>query len=305
MSSSARWISQRAEFIAHPSCTLAPMNATLTSHKCNGGILVADTPTGADTVLYEQRGPVAVLTFNRPDRLNAWTGELGRRYFDLLDRCVADQGVGAIVVTGAGKGWCAGADMDMLQGIGSGSASGESRDPRPNTYVTSIPKPVIAAINGACAGLGFVHAMMTDVRFAASGAKFTTSFARRGLVAEHGVSWVLPRLIGPGRALDLLMSGRVILAEEAAEMGIVNQVVAPEELLDTAVDYATQLATLSSPTSMAVMKQQVWGHLQLGLSEALEESNELMKASLRRDDFREGVRSFVEGREPTFDPYSS
>ena len=263
---------------------------------------MSETPTGDDTVLYEKRGPVALLTFNRPDRLNAYTADLGRRYFDLLDQCVADPSIGAIVVTGAGRGWCAGADMDLLQGIGGGDSSGV-RDTRPNTYATTVPKPIVAAINGACAGLGFVHAMMTDVRFAAAGAKFTTSFARRGLVAEHGISWVLPRLVGPAKALDLLMSGRVILAEEAEELGLINKVVPAEELLDAAIVYATELATLSSPTSMAVMKQQVWGHLQTDFDSALGESNKLMAASLRRDDFREGVRSFLDNREPKFDPY--
>ncbi len=264
---------------------------------------MGDTPTGDDTVLLEKHGPVALLTFNRPDRLNAYTGELGRRYFDLLDECVADTSVGAIVVTGAGRGWCAGADMDFLQGIGSGSGDSEP-DTRPNTYATTVPKPIVAAINGACAGLGFVHAMMTDVRFAAAGAKFTTSFARRGLVAEHGISWVLPRLVGPARALDLLMSGRVVLAEEAAELGLVNKVVQPEDLLDVAIGYATDLATLSSPTSMALMKAQVWGHLQTDFDGALDESNRLMSASLGRDDFREGVRSFLDRRDPKFDPYT-
>ena len=256
-----------------------------------------------DTVLYDQQGPVAVLTFNRPDRLNAWTGELGRRYFDLLDQCAADESVGAIVVTGAGRGWCAGADMDTLQGIQTGAAGGEP-DRRPMTYATSIPKPVIAAINGACAGLGFVHAMMTDIRFAAAGAKFTTSFARRGLVAEHGVSWVLPRLVGPARALDLLMSGRVVLADEAAELGIVNKVFEPDQLLEESIAYANELATLSSPTSMAVMKRQVWGHLQADMDTALSQSNDWMKASLRRDDFKEGVRSFLDRRDPKFAPYT-
>ena len=237
----------------------------------------------------ERRGPVAVLTFNRPDRLNAWTSELGRRYFDLLDECVSDDEIRAIVVTGAGRGFCAGADMDVLQGVGSRDTSAEP-DSRSATYVTTIPKPVIAAINGACAGLGFVIAMMSDVRFAAAGAKFTTSFARRGLVAEHGISWVLPRLIGQARALDILLSGRVFLAEEAAELGVINRVFDTESLLDEAVEYATELATLSSPTSMALMKRQVWGHLERSMDDALAESNELMAASLRRDDFREGVR---------------
>jgi len=257
---------------------------------------------GSDTVLIDRVGPVAVLTFNRPDRLNAWTGELGRRYFDLLDECVADDSVRAIVVTGAGSGWCAGADMAILEGVGKTEPTSEP-DTRSATYITTIPKPVIAAINGACAGLGFVLAMMSDIRFAAAGAKFTTSFARRGLIAEHGVSWVLPRMIGPARALDILMSGRVFLAEEAAELGVINRVVAPDRLLDEAVAYGTELARHSSPRSMAIMKRQVWGHLELPMDAALSESIDLMNASLRQPDFREGVRSFLDRREPEFDAY--
>lgn len=263
---------------------------------------MAPRSEGTEPVLIDTVGPVAVLTFNRPDRLNAWTAELGRRYFDLLDACVADDNVRAIVVTGAGRGWCAGADMEVLEQVGQNEPTGQP-DTRSATYVTTIPKPVIAAINGACAGLGFVLAMMSDIRFAAAGAKFTTSFARRGLIAEHGVSWVLPRMIGPARALDILMSGRVFLAEEAAELGVINRVVEPDRLLDEAIEYGTELAKYSSPRSMAIMKRQVWQHLEVPLNEALAESVDLMNSSLRQPDFREGVRSFLDRREPEFDAY--
>jgi len=260
----------------------------------------------SDVVTFEHRDGIAVLTLNRPERLNAWTGELENRYFDLLDRCAEDPEVKVIVVTGAGRGFCAGADMDMLQGIGSdrsgASASATARPARPQWHTTTIPKPVLAAINGACAGIGLVQALMADVRFAAAGAKFTTAFARRGLVAEHGVSWVLPRLVGPAAALDLLMSGRVFLAEEAASLGLVNAVVPPEHLLDHTLAYAADMAANCSPSSMAAMKRQVWRHLELPLAEATDASNVLMGASLRQDDFREGVRSFVEKRPPRFAP---
>jgi enoyl-CoA hydratase/carnithine racemase len=143
---------------------------------------------------------------------------------------------------------------------------------------------------------------MCDIRFAAEGAKLTTAFARRGLVAEHGISWVLPRLIGPARALDLLLSGRVVLAEEAAQLGLVNRVVAPDRLLDEATTYARDLATNCAPSSMAEMKRQVYTDLGRGLGPALEEANELMVRSLLGEDFREGVASFVERREPRFAP---
>lgn len=256
-----------------------------------------------DTVLYELRDQVALITLNRPERLNAWTAELGTGYFDALDRAAADPEVRVIVVTGAGKGFCAGADMDLLQGIGSGTAGAETES-RAHTHALTIPKPVIAAINGACAGLGLVHAMACDLRFAASGAKFTTAFSRRGLIAEHGVSWTLPRLVGQAVALDLLLSGRVFVAEEAYELGVVNRVVAADALLDEVMAYARELATSVSPASMAVIKRQVYEHPQLPLEEALARSNEAMRASLKGPDFKEGVASFVEKRQPDFAPYT-
>ena len=260
-----------------------------------------------DVVLYERRGPVALVTLNRPDRLNAWTGALGERYFELLDQAAADPDVRAIVVTGAGRGFCAGADMAMLQGLGAseGDRARAAGPGKPHWYATTVPKPVIAAINGACAGLGLVHALMCDVRFAAAGAKFTTAFARRGLVAEHGISWVLPRLVGPARALDLLMSGRTFVAEEAASLGLVNEVLPGDQLLDHAMHYASELATFSSPSSMAVMKAQVWGDMNRNLADATEASIPLMAASLSAADFREGVNSYVEKRTPNFAPYSA
>lgn len=257
-----------------------------------------------DTVLYEFREPgIAILTLNRPERLNAWNGELADRYFTLLDQAAADPAVKVVVVTGAGRGWCAGADMDTLQAIGGSSASSESAaGGRPQHYTTTVPKPVIAAINGACAGIGMVQALMCDMRFAAAGAKFTTAFSRRGLIAEYGMSWILPRLIGTSRAMDLLFSGRVVLAEEAAEMGLVNEVVAPEHLLDRTLEYAADLAVNASPTSISVMKQQVYADQGRGVVAASDDAIELMKASLRRPDFKEGVASFLEKRPPNFAP---
>ena len=265
----------------------------------------------SETVLMEVADDVAVLTLNRPDRLNAWIPEMQTRYFDLLEECASRTDVRAIVVTGAGRGFCAGADMQSLKQLSSGDGSGNgSADPsagadsRPVTFPLSIPKPVIAAINGACAGLGFVYAVMCDLRFAAAQAKFTTAFARRGLVAEHGISWMLPRLIGPARALDLLLSGRVILGTEAAELGLVNQVWAPDRLLEETLTYARTLATESSPASMARMKHQVYADLQRPLAESLEAANQLMADSFTGPDFGEGVRSFVERRSPRFEPVS-
>jgi enoyl-CoA hydratase/carnithine racemase len=247
---------------------------------------------------------VALLTLNRPDRLNAWTREMERVYFAMLEECGQAEEVRVIVVTGAGRGFCAGADMQELQALGDGrlEVSAEVRERRPQTFPLSIGKPIVAAINGACAGIGLVAALMCDVRFAAEGIKLTTAFARRGLVAEHGIAWMLPRLVGPARALDLLLSGRVVLAEEAQELGLVNRVLSPETLLEKTLDYARELASQCSPASMATIKRQVYADLQRGLDEALTEADRLMFESFAAPDFVEGVTSFLERRDPRFAP---
>jgi len=267
---------------------------------------------------------VAVLTLNRPDRLNAWTGELEQQYFGALRECAASERVRVIVVTGAGRGFCAGADMQSLQDIGAavsgagsengagsadGTATGADADAQaaaheqtPQTFTLGVPKPVIAAINGPCAGIGLVLALMCDVRFVAENAKLTTAFARRGLVAEHGISWILPRLVGPARALDLLLSGRVVLGREAVELGLANRATPSETVLEETLAYAHELATQCSPASMAQMKRQVYAALQEPLADALAEADRLMLASFAKPDFAEGVASFVERRDPRFAP---
>jgi enoyl-CoA hydratase/carnithine racemase len=169
----------------------------------------------------------------------------------------------------------------------------------------SIPKPVIAAINGACAGLGLAFALTCDVRFCAENAKLTTAFSRRGLIAEHGTSWILPRLIGPARALDLLISARVVRGSEAAELGLVNRAVADERVLEVALDYARDVAANVSPASMATIKRQVYEALSSPLPDALQHANALMLDSFSKPDFAEGVQSFVEKRPPAFPPLSA
>jgi enoyl-CoA hydratase/carnithine racemase len=265
-------------------------------------------PEGArmgEVVQFEIDDGVALITLNRPERLNAWTDEMEREYFALLARCAEDRQVRAIVLTGAGRGFCAGADMQQLQALGGGeidASSAREGERRAQSFPLTIPKPILAAINGPCAGIGLVQALMCDLRFAAEGAKLTTAFARRGLVAEHGISWVLPRLVGPARALDLLLSARVVLAEEARELGLVNRVLAPERLLDTALAYARELAVDCSPASMATIKRQVYADLERPLADALADADRLMLASFGAADFVEGVQSFVEKREPRFAP---
>jgi enoyl-CoA hydratase/carnithine racemase len=269
----------------------------------------------SEVVLMDVSEGVAVLTLNRPERLNAWTPELQTRLFDHLDDCAGRPDVRAIVVTGAGRGFCAGADMQVLQAVGAGGTGGAGDatngagadsmpDERPVRHPLSIPKPIIAAINGPCAGIGLALALMFDVRFAAADAKIITAFARRGLVAEHGTSWMLARLVGPARALDVLLSSRIVLGEEAAELGLVNRAFACG-VLDESVKYAAELARECSPASMAAMKAQVYADLQRSLPDAVDEANALMAQSFTAPDFAEGVQSFVERRPPRFAPLNA
>jgi len=257
-----------------------------------------------EPVIYAVADGVATITLNRPDRLNAWNREMGEGWSASLQQAARDPEVRAVIVTGAGKGFCAGADMSLLESIGGGAAVvGEERRAMP-TEAIEVPKPVIAAINGSVAGLGLVVALACDLRFAAAGAKFTSAFVRRGLIAEYGSSWLLPRLVGTARALDVLLSGRVFLAEEALEMGLVNRVLQPEEVVAAATAYARDLAANCPPGSMAVIKRQVYRHSGTDLETAVRESVKLMEESLTTEDFKEGVASYVEQRAPRFRPLS-
>jgi enoyl-CoA hydratase/carnithine racemase len=254
-----------------------------------------------DVVLQDRRGAVLVLTLNRPEKLNAWTMEMEGQYFGALAAAADDPDVRVIVVTGAGRGFCSGADMNQLQDIQAGGRP-QSAVPRPMTFPTTIPKPIIGAINGVAAGLGFVQALLCDVRFAADTTRLTTAFSKRGLVAEHGSSWLLPRLVGPAVALELLYSGRMVDAAEALALGLVNRVCPADSLLDETVAYATDLAENCSPSSFAAMKWQIYRHAQTDLDTALTEANRLMVETFGRPDFKEGVSSFLEKRPPKFEP---
>jgi enoyl-CoA hydratase/carnithine racemase len=256
-----------------------------------------------DLVLAERRGPVLLLTLNRPDRLNSWTDALEERYFARLDEAEDDPDVRAIVVTGAGRGFCGGADLSDLElgATSEGAADAALRHrPRARTFPLTVRKPMIAAINGAAAGLGLVEALYCDLRFATPEAKLTTAFVRRGLVAEYGMAWILPRLVGPGRALDLLLSGRIVLGKEALRLGLVDHLYDRDRLVDEAVAYAADLAANCSPWSMATIKAQVQADLDRSFADAVAAADELMLSSFDHPDVEEGVRGYVEGRAPAF-----
>jgi enoyl-CoA hydratase/carnithine racemase len=266
----------------------------------------------AAEVLYEVSQRIATITLNRPDRLNAYTAAMGQALREAMRRAADDAEVRVIVLTGAGRGFCAGADMDGLGEIGAsgGTAHSDISEPfdassspdyqQPHSYFPAVPKPIIAAINGACAGLGLVYALYCDQRFAADGAKFTTAFARRGLIAEHGISWTLQRLAGLPAALDLLLSARKFDAGEALRLGVVDRVLPTDELMAAVRAYALDVADNVSPRSMAVIKRQLWAVGAQPLGEAIAIGNREMKASFATEDFKEGVAHFVEKRAPRF-----
>jgi len=266
-------------------------------------------------ILYDVSDPVATITLNRPDRLNAWTGQMGHELRHAVGQAEDDTSVVGIVITGAGRGFCAGADMQDLQNLSQGGAvraggDGLAADPGDpelsdyrglHTYLFSVRKPVIAALNGPCAGMGMPLALACDMRFASDRALFTTAFARRGLIAEWGLSWLLPLVVGPSHAFDLILSARRVDADEALDLGLVNRVVPHDDLLATVRAYIEDLAQNCSPTSMKIMKRQIYEDLTLSLPEAEEKTIRLMNESLKRADFKEGVASFLEKRPPKFE----
>jgi enoyl-CoA hydratase/carnithine racemase len=277
-----------------------------------------------EDVTYEAKDGVAVISLNRPQALNAFTAAMGRGLKAAMADAVADSAVRVIVLTGTGRGFCAGADMNLLQKIapdGRAATQAHGADKTPETkhdfgsgpgpdvgphyggrfgYLLQARKPVIAAINGPAAGLGLVLALYADIRFAGSAAKLTTSFAQRGLIAEHGISWLLPRLIGPAQAMDLLLSARKLDAAEAERIGLVNRVFPQETFLQDVLAYARTMAQTVSPRSTAVIKAQLWKSLHQEFNAALALADAEMQKSFASSDFKEGVAHYMEKRAAAF-----
>jgi len=270
-------------------------------------------------ILYEVDDPVATITLNRPEVLNAFTTRMGNEVRAAVGDAERDPRVVGIILTGAGRGFCAGADMNMLSGISRGEAEGgpEASDGDTTaavevgdatwgddlrgtyTYLLSVPKPIIAAINGPIAGMAVPIALACDLRFMARDAVLTVAFSQRGLIAEWGVSWLLPRLVGSAAALDLLYSSRKVDGAECERIGLVNRAI-DGDVVEAARSYIVDLAEHCSPSSLAVMKRQIYQQLHAGLGPAEREAQALMVESFGRPDFSEGVKSFLEKRPPAF-----
>lgn len=268
-------------------------------------------------ILYSVADYIATITLNRPDKLNAWTLRMEAEYRHAMADAEQRDDVWVIVVTGAGRGFCAGADMSLLSSIQGGgddleeAQEDELAEPgsgpdiredfkKPYTFPLGIHKPIIAAVNGHAMGLGLVHAIYCDIRFASDKAKFGTAFSQRGLIAEHGLGWMLPRLIGVEKALDLLYSARIIDASEAHAMGLVGRVLPHDDLLAATYEYATHLATQCSPRAMGIIKRQVYDSLMADLGPSADIAIKEMMDSFGTEDFAEGVTSFLEKRPPKF-----
>jgi len=262
-----------------------------------------------DVVLYHVERGVAIVTLNRPVRLNAWTPELERRYVHRLRQATGSPEVRVVVVTGAGRAFCAGADTKVLGDL----ASGGQRSGQPDVlgprrlpvyeFEAAVPKPVIAAVHGPCVGIGFSHALMCDLRFGSPSARFGATFARLGLPAEQGTAWLLDQLIGPSRAADLLLSGRMVGADEALRLGLVDRLA--EDVLAAALDYAADIAANCSPASLATIKRQLQRAAQQDFRTTANEADQLTREALRGDDFGEAVRALRERRPASFPPLNA
>jgi enoyl-CoA hydratase/carnithine racemase len=258
-------------------------------------------------VHYEVEDPIAMITLDQPEALNAFTYPMLDAIRGHVEEAAADPRVVGVIITGTGRGFCVGAHATTMrettaQAPRNTDPEVEYGDRLPGlfSYLLEQPKPVIAAINGTTAGGGLLLASMCDLRFASADATFVSVFARRGLTAEHGVTWTLPRLVGTGNALDLLLSSRRIDAAEALRIGLVERVTEPNALLDTAKAYIRELAEQVSPASLADIKRMVYTQAGKEAHLALSEAFTGTRLAIGRPDAREGASAYVERRAPRF-----
>ena len=267
-----------------------------------------------EQITYDVANLVATITLNRPDKLNAWTEKMEEEIGAAVRAASADHQVRVIILTGAGKGFCAGADMSLLSAISQDSAERAGRflegkevngdvpaDFRQkHAWLLSVPKPIIAAINGPAVGLGFIVPLYCDFRFASEKARFSVIFSKRGLVAEYGLAWMLPRLVGLANAVELMFTSKMLDPGEALRIGLVSRVFPEENFLGAVQDFARQLATTVSPRSLRVMKRQIYTGLLQNFDQAYDAALEEMRGGFGTEDFREGVAHFLEKRTAAF-----
>lgn len=269
--------------------------------------------TSYEQITYQTANRVATITLNRPEKLNAWTQKMEEEIGAAIRGAAADDSVGVIVVTGAGKGFCAGADMSLLSAISQESSpraefltdvqmDGDVRADfrRRHAWLFSVPKPIIAAINGPAVGFGLLMTLYCDFRFASEKARFSVIFSKRGLVAEYGLAWILPRIVGLGNAVELMYTSKMVDAEEALRMNLVSRIFPEENFAERVHASAVEMATSVSPRSLRIMKRQIYNGLFQTLGEAFDMSIEEMKASFGTEDFKEGVAHFLEKRPAAF-----
>src|SRR5499426_1707829 len=261
--------------------------------------------TDYQSLIYEVKDAIATLTLNRPERLNALGGTLRDDLYDAVLRASEDADVRVIVVTGAGKGFCAGGDvkaMNERKEQGGGRSLEEKVAPGRDRTVLALrdaPKPVIAAVNGAAAGAGMNLALACDIRLASTSAKFAQAFVKRGLHPDWGGTYFLPRLVGMAKACELIFTGEIIDAQEALRLGIVNAVYAPEELMPAARDLARRIAA-GPPVAIRLAKRALYHSEETDLRGALEFETFAQNVCSETEDAREGIRAFVEKRAPSF-----
>jgi enoyl-CoA hydratase/carnithine racemase len=267
-----------------------------------------------EQITYESANLVATIALNRPDKLNAWTQKMEEEVVAAVRAAAADDQVRVIILTGAGKGFCAGADMSLLSSISQESAPRAGRFLMDNemgsdvpaefrkkhAWFLSVPKPIIAAINGPAVGLGFILPLYCDFRFASEKARFSAIFSKRGLVGEYGMAWMLPRLIGVPNAIELMFTAKMVDAGEALRIGLVSRVFPEENFLSAVQEFARELATTVSPRSVRIMKRQIYTGLLQNFDQAYEAALDEMRGSFGTEDFREGVAHFLEKRAAAF-----
>ncbi|NKC00431.1 MAG: enoyl-CoA hydratase [Pseudomonadales bacterium] len=261
---------------------------------------------------YEVCDGIATIWLNRPHRMNAWTGRVHTEYRHLLAKADADKTVQVIVVSGRGRAFCVGGDSQALEGHSERGSydpgtGGDLANPGYGVadefdaafaYHFGLTKPVIAAMNGPAAGVGLALACFADIRFAVPNVKFTTAHGKLNLPAEYGLSWMLPKIVGLGRANDLLMTSRVFFSDEAYVLGFVNQLAEPDELMAKTYEYAQNLITTVSPNSLRQTRWQIYRDLHRDVASSVIESEALLDSMMGEDDYKEGVRAFVEKRPP-------